>query len=128
MLPRFRIMAVSMKRLQVCRARIAVVAIDMVHLDPVVMLEEQPTVTTPALLLFEQPGQFGTGHGMPSLSCAPVHPIAVIGTAIALDVDMSRYRDLAVSPKARRFRVGRRGRKGQAYAQPMPVTPGDPAD
>src|SRR5215510_13745466 len=49
-LPRFRIMAVSMKRLQIRRARIAVLAIDMVHLDAVVMLEVQPTVTTPALL------------------------------------------------------------------------------
>jgi hypothetical protein len=48
-------------------------------------LEEQPTVTTPAPLRFEQPCQFGTDRWMPPLSCAPVHPIAVIGTAIALD-------------------------------------------
>ena len=60
-LPRFRIMAVSMQRLQIRRARIAVIAIAMVHLDAVVMLEVQPTVTTPALLRFEQPCQFGTG-------------------------------------------------------------------
>ena len=107
MLPCFRIMAVSMQRLQICIARIAVIPIDMVHLDSVVMLEEQPTVTTSASLRFEQPCQFGTDHGMPSLSGAPVHPIAVIRTAIALDVDMSRTRHVAVSPKARRFRVGR---------------------
>src|SRR5688572_15169288 len=107
MLPRFRIMAVSMQRLQICIARIAMIPIDMVHLDSVVMLEEQSTVTTSASLRFEQPRQFGTDHGMPSLSGAPVHPIAVIGTAIALDVDMPRNRHVAVSPKARRFRVGR---------------------
>ena len=107
MLPRFRIMAVSMERLQVRIARIAMIPIDMVHLDAVIMLEEQPTVTTSASLLFEQPRQFGTDHGMPSLSGAPVHPIAVIGTAIALDVDMPRNCHFAVSPKARRFRVGR---------------------
>ena len=45
LLPRFRIVAVSMERLQVRKARIAVVAIDMVHLDPVVMLEEQSTMS-----------------------------------------------------------------------------------
>src|SRR6516165_1348745 len=127
-LPRFRIMAVSMKRLQIRRARIAVLAIDMVHLDAVVMLEVQPTVTTPAPLRFEQPCQFGTDHWMPSLSCAPVHPIAIVRTAIALDFDMSHNRYLAVSPKARRVRVRRRGGKGQACAQSMPVAPGDPSD
>ena len=107
MLPRFRIMAVPMERLQIRIARIAVIAIDMVHLDSVVMLEAQATVTTPAPLLFEQPRPFGTDRWMPSLSRAPVHPIAVIGTSIALDVDMPCNRHLAVSSKARRLRVGR---------------------
>src|SRR5687768_7376633 len=65
---------------------------------------------------------------MSSLSRAPIHPIAVIGTAIALDVDMPCNRHLAVSPKARCLRVVRRGGKGQAGAQPMPVTTRDPAD
>ena len=116
MFPRFRIMAVSMKRLQIRIARIAVITVDMIHLNPVVMLEEQPTITTPAPLIFEQPRQFGTDRWMPSLSRAPVHPIAVIGTAMALDGDMPCNRHLAVSPKARRLRVGRRGGKGQAGA------------
>ena len=112
MLPRFRIVAMPMERLQVRRARIAVLPVDMVHLDAVVMLEEQATVTTPAPLRFEQPRQFGAGRWMPSLSCAPVHPIAIVRTAIALDFDMPRSRHFAVSPKTRRFRVGRRGGKG----------------
>ena len=84
MLPRFRIVAVSMERLQVRRARIAAIPIDMIHLNPVVMLEEQPTVATAPVLLFEQPGQSWTDARMPSLSRAPVHPIAIIGTAVAL--------------------------------------------
>ena len=99
MLPRFRIVAVSMQRLQVCIARIAMVAIDMVHLDPVVMLEEQSTVATSASLRFEQPGQSCTDTGMSSLSRAPVHPVPIIGTAVALDVHMPGNRHLAVSPK-----------------------------
>ena len=46
--PRFRIVAVSMKRLQIGVARIAAIPIDVIHLNPVVMLEEQPAVATPA--------------------------------------------------------------------------------
>jgi hypothetical protein len=38
--PRFRVVAVSMQRLQMCIARIAAIPIDMIHLNPVVMLEE----------------------------------------------------------------------------------------
>ncbi len=55
-LPRFRIVAVSMKRLQISVARIAAIPIDMIHLNPVVMLEEQPTVTTAPVLPLEQLG------------------------------------------------------------------------
>jgi hypothetical protein len=54
MLPRFRIVAVSMQRLQIGRARIVVISIDMVYLDSVVMLEAQPAVATTPVLLFEQ--------------------------------------------------------------------------
>ena len=56
-LSRFRIVAVSMERLQVRRARISVVAIDMVHLDPVVLLAEQITRATATALRCEPPGQ-----------------------------------------------------------------------
>ena len=51
MLPRFRIVAVSMQRLQIGRARIVVISIDMIHLDAVVMLEAQPAVATAPVLL-----------------------------------------------------------------------------
>ena len=52
MLSRFRIVAVSMERLQIGQARIVVVPINMVDLDAVLMLEEQPTVATAPALLF----------------------------------------------------------------------------
>jgi hypothetical protein len=55
-LPRFRVVAVSMERLQIDRARIASIPLDVIDLDPVVMLEEQPTIATASLLYFEQFG------------------------------------------------------------------------
>ena len=88
MLPRFRVVAMSMERLQIRIARISVVTIDMVHFDPVVMLEEQPAIATASVLRFEQLRQSRTGGWMPSLSSAPVHPIAIIGTPVASDLDM----------------------------------------
>ena len=63
-LPRFRIVAVSMQRLQVRRARITVVPIAMVPLNPVVMLEEPPTTATASVLLGEPPGQSCTDVGV----------------------------------------------------------------
>jgi hypothetical protein len=54
--PRFRIMAVSMERLQISVARISAVPVDVIHFDPVVMLEEQSTIPTATLLRFEQLG------------------------------------------------------------------------
>src|SRR5712671_1922902 len=83
-------MAVSMKRLQISGARILVMPIDMIHLDPVVMLEEQPAVATTPLVLFEQLGQSWIGVGMPSLPRTPVHPIAIVWTAVPLDLDVPR--------------------------------------
>jgi hypothetical protein len=50
--PRFRIVAVSVQRLQVRIARVAVVSVAMIHLDPVVMLGFQ-----------EQSGSCRAPHG-----------------------------------------------------------------
>ena len=96
MFPRFRIVAVSMKRLQIGVARIAAIPIDMIHLNPVVMLEEQPTVATAPVLHFEQLGQSRTGVRMPSLSCTPVHPIAIVRAAVASHLDVPRDRHLTM--------------------------------
>jgi len=43
-------MAVSMERLQIGVARISAITIDVIHLDPVVMLAEQSTVPTVTVL------------------------------------------------------------------------------
>ena len=89
------------------------VTIDMVHLKPVVMWEEQPTATTASVLLFEQPGQSCTDLGVSALSRAPVAPGPLIGTAVALDLDMPSYGHLAVGQEAYGVRVSGRGGKGQ---------------
>jgi hypothetical protein len=57
MLPRFRVVAVSMKRLQIARARIVSITVDVIDLNPVIMVEAQLTVSTAAVLLFEELGQ-----------------------------------------------------------------------
>jgi len=46
-----------MERLQIGKARIAVISIAMIDLDPVVMLEAQPTIATTPALLFQPLGQ-----------------------------------------------------------------------
>ena len=57
LLPRFRIMAVSMERLEITRAPIASITIDVINLNAVVMVEAQPTRRTAPVLPFEQCGQ-----------------------------------------------------------------------
>ena len=56
MLPRLRIVAVSMQCLEVCHACIAAIAIDMINFNPILRVEEQPTVGTVSPLLLEQQG------------------------------------------------------------------------
>ena len=127
LLPRFRIVAMSMQRLQVRRARITVVTIAMVHLNPVVMLEEQSTTATASVLLFEQPGQSCTDVGVSALSRAPVDPVPIIGTAVALDLHMPGNGHLAVGQQVPGIGVGGRGGKGETGAYAMPVPPDGPS-
>src|SRR2546428_231751 len=98
----------------------------MVHLNPVVMLEEQPTATTASVLLFEQPGQSCTDVGVSALSRAPVYPVPIIGTAVALDLDMPGDGHLAVGQQVRGIGVGGRGGTGETGAYAMPVPPNSP--
>src|SRR5262249_57230957 len=121
-LPRFRVVAMSMKRLQIGRARIASVTVGVIDLDPVVMLEEQPTRATASLLCFEQFGESGTDLRVSSPSRAPVPPVPIIGTAVAFDLDMPGKGHLAVCQEMRGIQIGGGGRKGEAGAQPVPHT------
>ena len=57
LLPRFRIVAMSMQRLQIAIARIVSITIDGIDLNPVIMVEAQLTVSTAPVLLFEELGQ-----------------------------------------------------------------------
>src|SRR5215468_11598201 len=121
MLPRLRIVAVSMQHLEVCPACVTAIAIDMVNFNPILIVEEQPTGGTAPPLLFKQRRQSRTDPGVPSLSRAPIDPIAIIGTAGAPDFDMPGDGDLTMGMEVPGMRSGRRCGKGQAGAQPVPV-------
>ena len=121
-------MAVSMERLQIGVARILAITIDVIHLDPVVMLEEQSTVPTVTVLRFEQLGESRTGVWMPSLSATPVHPIPIIRAAVACDLDMPGNRHLTMGVKVDGVRARGRGRKGSTGAEPMPIPLDGPSD
>src|SRR5712691_4206191 len=71
LLPRFRIMTVSMQRLQITIARIASIPVDVINLNAVIMVEAQPTRRTAPLLPFEQLGQSWTDARMLSASRTP---------------------------------------------------------
>jgi hypothetical protein len=127
MFPRFRIMAVSMEHLQISVARISAITIDVIHFDPVVMLEEQSTITTTTVLRFEQLGQSRTGTRVPSLSDTPVHPIAIVRATVSLNLDMPCDCHLTMRVKVGGVLArGRRG-KGTTGADPMPVSVDDPS-
>src|SRR5262249_46022210 len=97
------------------------IAIDMINLNPILTVEEQPTGGTAPPLLFEQRRQSRTDPGVPSLSRAPIDPIAIIGTAVAPDFDMPGDGDLTMGMEVPGLRGGRRCGKSQAGGQPMPV-------
>jgi hypothetical protein len=71
---RFRIMAVSMQRLQIGVARIAAITVDVIHLNVVVMLEELPAVATTAVLPFEPLGPSRAAARMSPLPGVPSIP------------------------------------------------------
>ncbi|OLE06413.1 MAG: hypothetical protein AUI36_42285 [Cyanobacteria bacterium 13_1_40CM_2_61_4] len=84
----------------------------MVHLNPVVMLEAQPTTATASVLLCEQPGQSCPDVGVSALSRAPVYPVPIRGTAVALDLHMPGDGHLAVGQQVYGIGVGDRGGQG----------------
>src|SRR5262245_52968702 len=119
--PCFRIMAVSMERLQIIIARIASITVDVINLNAVIVVEAQATRRTAPLLPFEQLGQSWTDARMPSASCTPIHPITVVGTAVAPDFDVPCNGHLTMRAEGHSVRV-RRGRgKGETGMPLMPV-------
>src|SRR5262249_23623585 len=121
LLPRFRIMAVSMERLEITLARIASITIDVINLNAVVMVEAQHTRRTAPVLLFEQCGQAWTDTRMPSASRAPIHPVTIIGTTIVPDFAMSCNGHLTMRAESHGFRVRRRSGTGETGLSSMPV-------
>jgi len=128
LLPRFRIMAVSMQRLEITRAPIASITIDVINLNAVVMVEAQPTRRTAPVLPFKQCGQAWTDTRMPSASRAPIHPVAIIGTAIAPDFDVPCNGHLTMRAERHGVRVRRRCGKGETGLPSMPVPFDGPRD
>jgi hypothetical protein len=66
---------------------------------------KQSAIATASVLRFEQLRQFWTRVRMPSLSSTPVHPVPIIGTAVALDLDMPGDGHLTVEVEVYRGRV-----------------------
>src|SRR5262249_1870091 len=126
-LPRFRIVAVSMKRLQIARAPIVSITIDVIDLNPVIMVEAQLTISTAAVLLFEELGQAWTDTRVPSSSRTPVHPVAIIGTPVPTDFDVPSNRDLTMGQEVDRVRVRGGCGKGETVVHAMPVPLPDPS-
>ena len=119
--PRLRIMAMSMERLQIGRARISAITMEMIHLNPVVMLEEQAAIATAPVLRFQQLGQFRTGVRMPSLSSTPVHPIPIVRAAVPSDLDMPRDRRPTMGQQMHGVGLSGRGGKGPPVVQWRPI-------
>ena len=90
------------------------------------MLEEQLTMATVSVLLFEQPGQSCTDVGVSALSRAPVYPVPIRGTAGALDLHMPGNGHLAVGQQVHGIGVGGRGGAGETGASAMPGPPDGP--
>ena len=69
---------------------------DMVNLQLVTILEEQPTIGTAPTLPFEQGGEAGTYHRVVSPSGAPGDPIPVVRTPTACDLGVPQAGDLTM--------------------------------
>jgi hypothetical protein len=115
MCPGLRIMAVSMSGLEIVRAGVPLIPADVVNLQLVIMLEEQPTIGTARALLFEQRGQSGTDPWVASPSGAPIDPIPLVRTPMACDLGVPEARNLTMGGEIYlALRSGRRGNTRRA--------------
>jgi hypothetical protein len=123
MFPGFRIMAVSMSGLEIAIARIPSMPTDMVNLQLVTRLEEQPTIGTAPALPFEQGGEAGTDRRVASPSRAPIDPISIVRTPIACDLGVPQTGDLTMGGEIHlAFGGGRCGKHPAGVpSRPVPV-------
>src|SRR5262245_11395951 len=96
---------------------------DMVNLQLVTMLEEQPTIGTAPALPFERGGEAGTDHRVASPSGAPVDPIPVVRTPTACNLGVPQAGDLTRRGERHlAFGGGRRGKHPAGVpSRPVPV-------
>ena len=107
--------------MQVTVTRVLAISVNMVNLQLVIMLEVQSAVRTPSLLSFEQSGDAVFDRRVMAPTATPIHPVPIIRTAVALDLDMPGDSHLTVEVEAHGVRVEGRGGKGQTVVQAMPV-------
>jgi hypothetical protein len=96
MFPGFRVMAMSMYGLEIDRAGVASIPIDMVDLQLVSLVEEQSTVGAALALLFDQGGQSRTARRVLPASFTPIHPIPCgkkIGSAYTYCISQRNFFD-----------------------------------
>jgi hypothetical protein len=102
-------------------ARIVSISTDVIDLARVLRLEEHPTRAAAPTLLLQELRQAWADVRVPALSRAPVHPIAIRGTAIAPDLPMPRHRPLTMGVEVDGVRSSGRGGEDTAGVEPMPV-------
>src|SRR5215831_2980139 len=123
MFPGLRIMAVSMSGLEIVIAGVPSSPADVVNLQLVIMLEEQPTGGTAPALSFEQGGQSGSDRRVASPSGAPLHPSPIVRTPMACDLGVPEARNLTMGGEMHlALRGGRRGKHPAGVpSRPVPV-------
>ena len=86
--PGFRIMAMSMERLEVGVTGGPSIPVNVINFELVIMLEVLSTIGTPPLLSFEQSGYSGFHRRVMPLAATPIHPVPIIRTPITSDFCM----------------------------------------
>jgi hypothetical protein len=113
-------MAIAMESLEIGLAGGSPIPTDVIHLQRVLVLEEQSTIRTAPALPLQQRSQAGTDCGVPSSACAPLDPIAIIRPPMARDLGVPQTGDLAMGGESR---LGLTGRRGGTYSARVPARP-----
>src|SRR2546426_259516 len=125
MFPGFHVMAMSMYGLEIDRAGVSSIPIDMVDLKLVSMVEEQFTGGAAPALLCDQGGQSRPDRRVLPASLTPIHPIPIVRTPIACDFRVAQTGGVTMGGEGRLTRTG--GWRGTHLAGflsvPGPVRP-----